>query len=229
MFLLYSNNLYSQNMNQELFDAIRTNNVDQFNELVTSVDDINIIFGDNNTLLKYAILCNSLEIIKLLLDKGSRICTHHYNYRMSLCSTEMERDPVYSAITWKHLDALKILLDRIGSAHPLKQDIFRFYWSYESTKSKIQDMDIIKTLIDSGCKVPTDNHIIVSNISYIMQEQKNKELQEQLNQMAEEIKRLNARILELEYRPPMSLFETHGGPGYHRAKNSFENMNESRI
>lgn len=95
------------NKYKDLFNLLKSHNIDEFKKLLNSIDHTDILFDINvrdeqqNFLLTYAINLNKVDIVKLLIEKGARIdITDRY-----------DRSIIIIAINYAYYDILQTLLE----------------------------------------------------------------------------------------------------------------------
>lgn len=93
----------NSDVNIKLFDLLKSHNWKEFIRYVNSVEhvDLNVRDDQNNYLLTYAILYNRSDIVKLLINKGSRI---------DIIDNE-DRSILYVAIRYDYQEIIDILLE----------------------------------------------------------------------------------------------------------------------
>lgn len=91
-------------INNDLFKLLKSNKLDEFSKLLNSNTnvDCNIRDDNNNYLIQYAILYNSIDIVELLINKGSKLDIIDIDGRSLL----------FIPIKYGYNDMLKLLLEK---------------------------------------------------------------------------------------------------------------------
>ena len=130
-------------INDELAEAVKNNNIQEINELISRGADVNAIKGSYGWIpLFYAARYGKNEIVKLLLDRGADV-----NAKDSYGWTPL----LYAAAHGKN-EIVKLLLDR-GADVNVKANDGKTALSIAESSSYIKfESDIAKLLREAGAK-----------------------------------------------------------------------------